>query len=240
MMHSEMEVIEAPETAAAMLQPLRLEILSQLREPGSSTTVGKALDLPRQKVNYHIRSLEELGLVEEVGTRQRKGCTERLLQARSRSFLVSPSALGPVQVPSDMEQDRFSSAYLLATAARTLREVSTLRKAADEAGKKLATLTIDAEVHFESPADQARFLDDLSSAVTALARKYGRSANGTGRTYRLSACAHPAVSTNATTRRTDPSNPPGTDPAPSDPNAPDADDRPGHRAQAVTRENDHD
>ena len=104
MVHSEMEVIEAPETAAAMLQPLRLEILSQLREPGSSTTVGKALDLPRQKVNYNIRSLEDLGLVEEVGTRQRKGCTERLLQARSRSFLVSPSALGPVQVPSDMEQ----------------------------------------------------------------------------------------------------------------------------------------
>lgn len=194
---AEMEVIDAPETAAAMLQPLRLEILSRLREPGSSTTVGKALGLPRQKVNYHIRSLEELGLVREVATRQRKGCTERLLQARSRSFLVGPAALGPVQVVTDARQDRFSSAYLLATAARTVREVSTLRKAADAAGKKLATLTIDADVHFESPADQARFLDDVSEAVTALAGKYGRSETSVGQTYRLTVSAHPAVSPGA-------------------------------------------
>lgn len=190
---TEMEVIDAPETAAAMLQPLRLEILSRLREPGSSTTVGKALGLPRQKVNYHIRSLEELGLVREVATRQRKGCTERLLQARSRSFLVGPGALGPVQVVTDERQDRFSSAYLLATAARTVREVSTLRRAADVAGKKLATLTIDAEVHFESPADQARFLDDVSEVVTALAAKYDRSTTTDGQTYRLTVGAHPAV-----------------------------------------------
>ena len=190
---TEMEVIDTAETAAAMLQPLRLQILSQLQEPGSSTTVGKALGLPRQKVNYHIRSLEELGLVREVATRQRKGCTERLLQTRSRTFLVGPSALGPVQVVTDAQQDRFSSDYLMATAARTVREVSTLRKAADEAGKKLATLTLDTEIHFESPAQQSRFMDDLSEAIRGLARKYGKVPPGKGHTYRLTAAAHPAV-----------------------------------------------
>ncbi len=192
---SELEVIEAPETAAAMLQPLRLEILSRLQEPGSATTVGKSLGLPRQRVNYHMRTLEDLGLLQQVATRQRKGCTERLLQTSSRTFLVGPTALGPVQVVTDRAQDRFSSAYLIATAARTVREVSILRRVADQSGKKLATVSVDAEIHFASPAEQERFLDDLADAVSKLARKYEGPRCPGGHTYRLTAAAHPAVPT---------------------------------------------
>ena len=196
MPQTELQVIDAAETASAVLHPLRLEILSQLRAPGSSTTLGHALGLPRQKVNYHVKELERRGLLEEVGTRQRKGCTERLLQSRARSYVVDPAALGPVQSPpSESVRDRFSSAYLIAAAARTIRDVARLRRGADRAGKKLATLTLETEIHFDTPAAQEAFLDELSDAVAGLAAKYQRPSGQGGRTYRLTVASHPAVPT---------------------------------------------
>lgn len=190
---AELQVIDTAETASAVLQPLRLEILSHLRTPGSSTTLGRELGLPRQKVNYHVKELERRGLVEEVGTRQRKGCTERLLQSSALSFVVDPGALGPVQSSGESLRDRFSSAYLVATAARTIRDVARLRRGADRAGKKLATFTLETEIHFDTPADHQSFLNELSAAVAGLASRYQRSPDGGGRTYRLTVASHPAV-----------------------------------------------
>jgi DNA-binding transcriptional ArsR family regulator len=191
---TELQVIDAADTASAVLHPLRLEILSQLRAPGSSTTLGHALGLSRQKVNYHVKELERRGLLEEVGTRQRKGCTERLFQSRALSYVVDPGALGPVQTaPSSSIRDRFSSAYLIATAARTIRDVARLRRGADRAGKKLATLTLETEVHFDTPVAQQAFLDELSETVAGLAAKYQRPSDEGGRTYRLTVASHPTV-----------------------------------------------
>src|SRR5262249_37713829 len=53
-------------TAAAALHPMRRRILAALAQPGSATTVGKLLELPRQKVNYHLRVLERAGYLDFV------------------------------------------------------------------------------------------------------------------------------------------------------------------------------
>ena len=41
------------------------------------TTVAGQLGIPRQKVNYHLRTLESHGLVVFVEERPRRGLTER-------------------------------------------------------------------------------------------------------------------------------------------------------------------
>ena len=48
--------------AAVLLQPLRLDIVRRLLEPDSASGLARAMDMPRQKLNYHVRVLEELGL----------------------------------------------------------------------------------------------------------------------------------------------------------------------------------
>ena len=45
----DIQVIEDPAAAAVVLDPIRAKILAVLAEPGSATTVAKALDLPRQR-----------------------------------------------------------------------------------------------------------------------------------------------------------------------------------------------
>ena len=81
--------------------------------------------------------------------RRHGGLTERVLQATAASYIVSPAALGATATPN-----RLSARYLIALAARLLREVARL----DE---KQHTLALDAEVRFRTPADRNAFAEDL-------------------------------------------------------------------------------
>ena len=74
-------VIADPAAAEAVLEPARARLLAQLTEPRSAASLATAVGLPRQKVNYHLRTLERHGLVELVEERRKGNMTERLLQA---------------------------------------------------------------------------------------------------------------------------------------------------------------
>lgn len=106
------------------LSPLRQRILSELREPASATLVADRIGETRQRVNYYLRELEKAGLVELVGTRQPRGRTERMVRATASAVVVVPQLLG--ELPTE-DQDRFAAEALLASTARTLRDVATLR-----------------------------------------------------------------------------------------------------------------
>ena len=56
----ELQVIEEPEQAIAALEPMRARILAELGRPGTATGVAAAIGASRQKVNYHLRQLEEV------------------------------------------------------------------------------------------------------------------------------------------------------------------------------------
>ena len=108
-------------------------MLAELREPASAADLGTRLAIPRQKVNYHLRTLESLGLVSVATTRKWGGLTERLMVAKAASFVVSPKALGPLAADPAQEVDRLSASYLIALAARVIREISALIRGAREA-----------------------------------------------------------------------------------------------------------
>jgi DNA-binding transcriptional ArsR family regulator len=152
--------------------------------------VARQLGLPRQRVNYHLRSLEEHGLVELVEQRPRRGLTERVLRATARGYVVSPGALGRSGA-DPARTDRLSTRYLIAVAARLVGEVGLLARRAEAAGRPLATLTLDAEIRFASAADRAAFTAELTDAVTSLAARYHDEAAPGGRTHRLVVAAHP-------------------------------------------------
>ncbi len=69
-----------------------------------------------------------------------------------------------------------------------VREVASLTKRADAAGKRLPTMSIDTEIRFRSAADRAAFADDLTAAVVELAARYH---HDDGRPHRLIVAAHP-------------------------------------------------
>lgn len=190
-----LDVIDDPQAAVAALDPIRNRLLAELREPASAADLAERLAIPRQKINYHLRTLEAHGLVSVAKTKKWGGLTERLVVAKAASFVVSPRALGRLEVDPALEPDRLSANYLIALAARAVREVSDLIRGALKAKKHLATLSIDTVVRFCSAADRAAFTAELTEATTRLVAKYHNETAVGGRSHRLLIMAHPIADT---------------------------------------------
>jgi DNA-binding transcriptional ArsR family regulator len=187
------EVIHQPEAAAAALDRTRRMLLGALVEPDSAAGLARRLGVPRQRLNYHLRELERCGLVECVEERRKGNCTERVLRATARSFVISPEALGALGPTAATAEDRLSASYAIAVAARTIQEVSALDTRARREQKRLATLAIDAEIRFASADTRAAFAAELSDAIGNLVAKYHDDAAAGGRRFRLLAVVHPAA-----------------------------------------------
>lgn len=187
----DIQVIDDPAAATVALEPVRSRLLAELAAPASAATLAGRVGLARQKVNYHLRALEASGLVRLAEKRRWGGLTERLMVATAASYVVSPGALGPVAVDPDREVDRLSAGYLIALGARIIREVGGLIRQATAAGKRLATLAVDTEVHFRSAAERAEFTRELTEAITTLVARYHDPSAPGGRAHRLVVVAHP-------------------------------------------------
>jgi DNA-binding transcriptional ArsR family regulator len=191
----DVEVIDDPAAAVVALDPVRARLLAELAEPASAAALAERLGLARQKVNYHLRTLEAHGLVRVAEERRWGGLTERLLVATAASYVVSPGALGEAATDPARASDRLSARYLVALAARVVREVGDLARRAEQSGRRLPTLSIDTEIRFRSAADRTAFADDLAAAVTTLAARYHDESAPGGRRHRLVVAAHPLPST---------------------------------------------
>ncbi len=190
----DLDVIDDRAVALAVLDPVRAKVLAALANPGSATTVADAIGETRQKVNYHLRTLEEHGLVELVEERPRRGLTERVMVASARSYVLAPEVL-PDSAADLSKIDRLSAHYLVAVAARMLGEVGELARRARAANRPLATLTIDSEIRFANAADRAAFASELAETVTTLTARYHDETSAGGRWHRLVVAAHPRMPT---------------------------------------------
>ena len=187
------ETVGDPVRAATLLNPLRLRIVRELREPDSATGLARKLNLPRQKLNYHLRELENAGFLELVEERRKGNCTERMVRATATSYLVDPAALGALGPDPERFQDRFSASYLVALAARTIQELTILKKRAAKAAKKLPTLSLSTEIRFASAAAQAAFAKELTREVSRLTAKYHDEDAARGRRFRLLVGSYPKI-----------------------------------------------
>jgi DNA-binding transcriptional ArsR family regulator len=187
----DLRVIDDPATATVALDPVRSRLLSELREPASAAELGSRVGLPRQKVNYHLRRLESHGLLVAAGEKRWGGLTERRLEASASAYVVSPAALGPVAADPERQLDRLSASYLIALAARAVREIGDLVRRAERARKRLATLSVDTVIRFRSAQDRAAFSDELTEAINRLVAKYHDGSAPGGRSHRLVLLAHP-------------------------------------------------
>ncbi len=167
----DIQIIDDPAAATVALAPTRSRLLAELATPASAATLATRVGLTRQKVNYHLNALEAYGLV-------------RLAHERK---------WGGLAVDPKRDVDRLSASYLIALAARVVREVGDFIRRATEVGKRLATLSVDTEVRFRSPADRAAFSAELTKAIEGLVAKYHDESAPGGRGHRLVVVAYPLL-----------------------------------------------
>jgi len=129
--------------------------------------------------------------VELVEERRKGNCLERVVRATARAFIISPEALGELGPSAELAGDRLSSAYLVAAAGRTIRDVAVLEDKAKREGKRVATLTLETDVRFASAEARAKFAEELTDAVVRIAARYHDDRAPGGRRFRLLTAVHP-------------------------------------------------
>jgi len=162
-------LIEQAEQAAAILNPIRLEILRRSDEPRTCSELGEALGQTPQKIYYHVKVLERAGALERVEERRVRAIHEGYYRATARAYWLSAKLIGQI---GGTRRARASTSLgaLLPLAEELQTDVGRL---AEVERKENVALGFSAQVRLARAEDRTAFLSDIQNAIQSIAKKYG-------------------------------------------------------------------
>lgn len=190
------QVVDARERAEVLMHPLRLRVLEAARTPGSAAELARRLDLTPQKVNYHVHRLAEHGFLEKVEERRAGNVVETVYGATAESYVLASGVLGGL-APGTVPAESLTAARWLGLQARAEAELGEVFRRASSTGQAVPTISMDAEIRFETAEQQARFARALRELVMAVVSKYTSPARtaegrpGPGHPFRLLVGCYP-------------------------------------------------
>jgi len=122
---------------------------------------------------------------------------EQRYVATARSYVLAPQLVGPLAAEAARVADALSASHLVALASQAQAELATVMKSAAAQGKRVATLSLAAELRFESAEQREDFTRALQAALgrviathsSPMTRRDGSA--GSGRPYRLVVGCYP-------------------------------------------------
>jgi DNA-binding transcriptional ArsR family regulator len=163
-------VVESPEQAMALLNPLRAEILNRLAEPASAAELARSIGEIPQRVNYHLKALEKVGLVHRVGTRQVRNLVEVLYQAIARTYVLSEALNWPQETIQRMK-DQGSLSHLVNASERIKRDALLLLEHSDEK-TEIPSATLETQIRLKNREQRNAFVQEYVKLVNELVQKY--------------------------------------------------------------------
>jgi DNA-binding transcriptional ArsR family regulator len=185
-------VVEDIEQAAALLHPTRVEILMKLREARSSAEVARLIGDTPQKVNYHMKALEKVGLIKKVGTRNVRNLIEVLYQAMAKTFIL-PESIGWNERLIQKAKDQGSLAHMIETSERIKRDAIELMEQSDQE-EQVPSATLQLEVQLLDHEHRQAFINDYVQMMQQLVNKYQPSgADEKSQTYQIISTIYPKI-----------------------------------------------
>jgi DNA-binding transcriptional ArsR family regulator len=189
-------IVTEPEQAAALLHPVRSEIISLLKEPQSATELSKKMNDSAQKVNYHLKSLEKVGLVVRAGTRNVRNLVEVLYKSAGKTFLLSDS-LGLSQETIKKLQDQTALAHVLSLTEKIKRDAVSLMEQVEN--EEIPSAIMEMELSLSGVGERQAFLQDYANMLTELIHKHHDSKKADSRVYQVSMAMYPKPEGGGTT-----------------------------------------
>ncbi|MFC7373131.1 winged helix-turn-helix domain-containing protein [Fictibacillus iocasae] len=181
-------LVTEPEQAAAMLHPVRSALISLLKEPASATELAKEMNESPQKLNYHLKALEKVGLVYRAGTRNVRNLVEVLYQVAGKSFVLSDS-LGMPQETIQKLKDQSALAHVLAFTEKIKSDTAALMEQADE--EEVPTAIMEAVIQLSSKQQRNQFMKEYSELLKKLIQHYQARENEQSVPYQVSIAVYP-------------------------------------------------
>ena len=194
----ELEPVTDARRAELLLHPLRQSILQHAVGPVSAAEIARRIDLPAQRVNYHVRTLADAGFLVSAGERRKGNLVERRYQSSARAYVLLPAVLGDVSATHLTDPDELSGTYLLKLASDLQAELGGLLQRREEAAGPVPTLSMDVTFRFESADQRSQFAQALELAITDVVGRFTSPAftpsGGTepGRPFRLILGCYPS------------------------------------------------
>src|ERR671917_2110937 len=139
-----LRIVRQADQAQALLHPERRRLLEALASgPDSASGLARRMGESRQRLNYHLRLLEEAGQVELAEERWKGSKPERVMRLVARQYVLDPAAIGKLAADPEEAGDRFSATYLAALASRTLRDLAELLDRVKGKRARLATASVN-------------------------------------------------------------------------------------------------
>ncbi len=164
-----------------------------------------------------MRTLVDAGFLEPAGEGRKRNLIEKRYRASAHSYLLLPGILGEMSPGAATDADRFSAAYLMLLSARMQEELAAWVGPTSGAGEDAAagvgegagrrhgpgpwervpTLSMEADLRFESAAQRGGFAGALREAVTGVIERHTAPARDhqgrprSGRAYRLVVGCYP-------------------------------------------------
>lgn len=171
-------LVQSPEQAVALLNPLRADIVSRLAEPASAAELARMLHEPPQRMNYHIKALEKTGLIRKVGTRQVRNLVEVLYQAIAKTFVLAES-LSLSEETIERLKEHGSLAQLITTAEQMKKDAVTLMDHSEK-GTEIPSATLQLQIPLKDQDAREAFIADYVDTMKKLVAKYAKAAEGSG------------------------------------------------------------
>ncbi|UQZ83707.1 Helix-turn-helix domain protein [Paenibacillus konkukensis] len=173
-------LIQSPEQAMALLNPLRADIVSRLAEPASAAELARQLQETPQRMNYHLKALEKTGLIRRVGTRQVRNLVEVLYQSIAKTFVLAES-LSLSEETIERLKEHGSLAQLITTAEQMKKDAVHLMEHADK-GEDIPSATMQLQIPLQDQNARQAFIEDYVEMMKALTRKYAGALEQDGKT----------------------------------------------------------
>lgn len=162
--------IQDVDQATALLKPARVELLKRLDRPRTCPELADMLGDSAQKIYYHVKALEKVGLVEKVDEKRVRGVVEGYYQAVARSYWLAPQLVGEIG-GERMTSDQISLRVLLDLAEEIHDDIGKLAHN-NSAGKDVPSLSLSAHIYLPDGSRRAEFLQEIQTIFQNLARKY--------------------------------------------------------------------
>lgn len=186
----ELHVLRDPSGAALLMDPQRRGLVEELRRrPDSAAGLARRLGEKRQRLNYHLRALEEAGVLEPVPHEGLRRGREKVFRVSARHFVVDPATLGSLSAGLEPSGDSLSVSHVVALASRVIQEVVSLQERAHAESARLATGSLDATVSLATPEEFRSFLSELSRTVAGVVARYHQPGPDS-RTFRVVTAVH--------------------------------------------------
>ncbi|MFS1514600.1 helix-turn-helix domain-containing protein [Chengkuizengella sp. SCS-71B] len=171
--------------------PFKMEILQHLIESRSSSEVAKLIGEPPQKVNYHMKKLEGVGLIKRSGHRNVRNLVEVLYETVAEQFVLSDDSTMNNELIQQMK-DQGSLKYLYEMSEQMKQDTIKLMNVVDESDH-VPSATLDFTIKLSNEEQRKQFIDDYVQMINKLASKYNTNENESNEVFQAMIALYPHI-----------------------------------------------